>query len=69
MRRARSYVTVRAPIAPSKPLTSRSAASFQPKYLNIVSPERMREPGFTLSRFAYFGAVPCVASNIACPET
>ena len=36
---------------------------------NIISPERMTEPGFTLSRFAYLGAVPCVASKIAWPVT
>ena len=44
-----------------------SAASSQPIYLNIISPDRMTDPGLTLSRSAYFGAVPCVASNTAWP--
>ena len=34
-----------------------------------MTPERITEPGFTLSRLAYFGAVPCVASKTACPVT
>jgi hypothetical protein len=45
----------------------RSAASFQPRCRNIISPERITEPGFTWSRFAYLGAVPWVASKIAWP--
>ncbi len=32
-----------------------------------MTPERITEPGLTLSWFAYFGAVPCVASKTACP--
>src|SRR3981189_2747165 len=44
------------------------AASFQPMYSNIITPERMTLPGLILSRFAYLGAVPCVASNTATPS-
>ena len=36
---------------------------------SIISPDRITEPGFTLSRLAYFGAVPCVASKMAWPVT
>ena len=43
----------------------RSAASVQPMWRSIISAERISEPGLTLSLPAYFGAVPCVASNIA----
>ena len=32
---------------------------------NIISPDRITEPGLTLSRPAYFGAVPWVASKTA----
>ena len=32
---------------------------------NIITPERITEPGFTLSWPAYFGAVPWVASKTA----
>ena len=34
-------------------------------YSNIITPERITLPGLILSRFAYLGAVPCVASNTA----
>ena len=69
IRRWKSYVTVFAPIAPSMPFVTRSAASSQPRWRSIISPERITEPGFTLSRLAYFGAVPCVASKMAWPVT
>ena len=55
--------------SPSMPFTIRSAASSQPRWRNIISPERITEPGLTLSWPAYFGAVPCVASNTAWPVT
>jgi hypothetical protein len=32
---------------------------------SIITPDRISEPGFTLSWPAYFGAVPCVASKTA----
>ncbi len=67
--RAKSYVTVFAAIAPSMPRMTRSAASFHFIWRNIISPERITEPGFTLSWPAYFGAVPCVASKMAWPVT
>src|SRR4026209_1673964 len=67
IKRAKSYVTRLLSIAPLNPLRIRSAASVHPMYRNIISPERITEPGFTLSRFAYFGAVPCVASKTAWP--
>src|SRR5688572_17936000 len=69
MRRARSYVTRFEAIARSRERMTRSAASVQPMKRSIISPERMTEPGLTLSRFAYFGAVPWVASNTAWPVT
>ena len=34
-------------------------------YSSIMTPESVTEPGFTLSRPAYLGAVPCVASKTA----
>ena len=37
-------------------------------YSNIITPERITLPGLILSRFAYLGAVPCVASNTATPS-
>ena len=64
---ARSNVTVFAEIAPETPFTTRSAASFQPRWRNIISAESSSEDGFALSSPASFGAVPCVASKIACP--
>src|SRR5262249_8994072 len=67
IRRAKSYVTRREAIAPSTPLMIRSDTSVHPMWRNIISPDSTTEPGFTLSRFAYFGAVPWVASNTACP--
>jgi hypothetical protein len=36
---------------------------------SIISPDRITEPGLTLSWLAYFGAVPWVASKIAWPVT
>ena len=48
-----------------RPRIIRSAASCQPIYLSIISAERIRDPGLTLSRPVYFGAVPCVASKSA----
>src|SRR6266567_3997812 len=47
--RAKSYVTVLAAIARSKPFTIKAAASPQPMYSNIITPDRITEPGFTLS--------------------
>ncbi len=55
---SKSYVTVFEEIAPSIPLTIRSAASVQPMCLSIISAERIRLPGLTLSCPAYLGAVP-----------
>ncbi len=42
-------------MAPSTPLTIRSAASSQPRCRSIISPDRITEPGLTLSWPAYFG--------------
>src|SRR5262249_2248408 len=67
MRRAKSYVTTFDWMVFSRPATTRSAASVHPRYRNIISPERMTEPGLTLSWPAYLGAVPWVASNSAWP--
>ena len=53
----------------SMPVMMRSAASFQPRWRSIISPDRITEPGLTLSWPAYLGAVPWVASNIAWPVT
>ena len=43
----------------------RSAASTHPICRNIISADKISDPGFTLSCPAYFGAVPWVASNNA----
>ena len=43
-----------------------SEASFHPMYSSINAPDKITEDGFTLSKPAYFGAVPWVASKIAC---
>ena len=45
----------------------KSAASFQPIYLNIISPDKIKDPGFALSIPVYLGAVPWVASKTAFP--
>ena len=58
MVRWKSYVTVLSEMVFSMALMIKSAASFQPRWRSIISPERMTEPGFTLSRLAYLGAVP-----------
>ena len=50
-------------MAPSIAEMTRSAASRQPMQRSIISAESTSEPGFTMSRPAYFGAVPWVASN------
>src|SRR5579872_4902293 len=42
------------------------AASGHPIKSNIMTPERMTEPGLITSLSAYFGAVPWVASKMAC---
>src|SRR2546430_3240046 len=63
MRRARSYVTRRARIAPPSPRAIATASSFHPSSSNIIAPERITLPGFTLSCPAYLGAVPWVASK------
>ena len=44
-----------------------AAAAAQPRWRSIISPERISEPGLTLSCPAYLGAVPWVASKIAWP--
>jgi isocitrate dehydrogenase len=43
----------------------KSAASVHPIYLSIISAERIKEPGLTISLPAYLGAVPWVASKTA----
>src|SRR6266480_4926499 len=68
MRRARSYVTRRARIAPPSPRAIATASSFHPSSSNIIAPDRITLPGFTLSCPAYLGAVPWVASNTAYPS-
>ena len=45
-----------------------SPASRQPSQRSIITPERISEPGLTLSWSAYLGAVPWVASNTATPS-
>ena len=51
----------------SKALTIFAAASCQPKYSSIITPDSRSEDGLTLFLPAILGAVPCVASNMACP--
>ena len=62
---AKSYVTFLSCIADSIAEIIKSAASVQPRCLNIISAERISDPGLTLSCPAYLGAVPCVASKTA----
>src|ERR1700693_2543788 len=66
MSRAKSYVTIFCAMVFSMPALMRSAASVQPMWRSIISPERMTEPGLTLSCPTYLGAVPRVASTSAC---
>src|SRR5438034_4875221 len=66
--RARSYVTRRDRIAPPSPRAIAVATSSHPSSSNIIAPDRITLPGFTLSCPAYLGAVPCVASNTAKPS-
>src|SRR2546427_4982516 len=61
--RARSYVTRRDRIAPPSPRAIAVATSSHPSSSNIIAPDRITLPGFTLSCPAYLGAVPCVASR------
>jgi len=58
MSRARSYVTRRDRIAPPSPRAIAVATSSHPSSSNIIAPDRITLPGFTLSCPAYFGAVP-----------
>src|SRR5699024_2376837 len=67
IRRAKSYVTTFLDIVFSIAWLTRSAASCHPKCSSINTPESSTDEGFTLSCPAYLGAVPCVASKIACP--
>ena len=67
IRRSKSYVTRFSLMVALKEDTIRSAASFHPICRSIISPDRITDPGLTLSCPAYFGAVPCVASKIAWP--
>ena len=66
--RSRSYVTrfwwIVSPMARS----TASAASPQPNQRRSITPDKISEPGFTLSWPAYFGAVPWVASKRAKPS-
>ena len=64
---SKSYVTFLDSIDFVKPLCIKSFASVHPKCSNIIAPERITDPGLTLSLPAYFGAVPWVASKIAWP--
>ena len=48
-------------------LTINSPTSLQPICSNIITPDKITEPGLTLSKSAYLGAVPWVASKIALP--
>src|SRR2546426_5696377 len=65
---ARSYVTRRDRIAPPRPRAIAVATSSHPSSSNIMAPDRITLPGFTLSCPAYLGAVPWVASNTAKPS-
>ena len=67
MKRARSLVACPLEKASSKALVIKEAASFHPKYSNIMTEESKSEHGFTTFLPAIFGAVPCVASKMACP--
>ena len=65
IRRSKSYVTFFCSMVRSMLCSIRSAASFQPRWRNIMTPDRITEPGLITSLSAYFGAVPCVASKMA----
>src|SRR5699024_10138156 len=67
IKRAKSYVTTLEAIVLFIDSVIKSAASFHPKCSNINTPDNKTDEGLTLSKPAYLGAVPCVASKIACP--
>src|SRR5699024_39017 len=59
--------TVLFAIVVSIDLLIKCAASCQPRCSNISTADKITDDGLTTSNPAYFGAVPCVASKIACP--
>src|SRR5699024_3386643 len=67
IKRAKSYVTTFEAIVFSIDSVILSAASCQPRWSSINEALKISDDGFTLFKPAYFGAVPCVASNIAWP--
>ena len=67
MKRARSWVACPLEKASSNALVINEAASFQPRYSSIMTDDSSSEHGFTRFFPAMFGAVPCVASKMACP--
>src|SRR3954451_21488707 len=64
--RSKSYVTFFCWIVCSNELSISCAASCQPMNWNIITPDSITDPGLMTSLSAYLGAVPCVASKMAC---
>ena len=67
MNRAKSPVARPASKEFSIAAVIRAAASFQPRYSSIMIADRSKDDGLTTFFPAMLGAVPCVASKMACP--
>ena len=69
MKRARSLVAFPSAKLASSASTIRSAGYCQPRYSSVMTAESINEQGLTTPFPAMLGAVPWVASKMACPES